>query len=298
MDELGGLMSDKMRLSDHATVFQSEIKAITMACDLFMAKERDETKMVIHVDSQAALKALVANKTRSAMVWEAITKLRQIAKEHEVELRWVKAHVGHHMNEEVDELAKEATLGEIRTTGLPMATAKKALRDKLIENWQSEWTNTPEHRQSKLLWPEINLAKSKALTLVSKSTYSQILRWLTGFTGLKHMNFRFGLENDNVCRLCECENEDSPHVLLRCPTLAFLRWHSLGTYLIEDSDELSWNWSAPSLIKFLKNKTVRALEISDDLGLISYKGFDEIQELYDLIQLDDDEDNDEGDDVI
>ena len=96
MDELGGITSDKMRLSDHATVFQSEIKAITMACDLFMAKERDETKMVIHVDSQAALKALVANKTRSAMVWEAISKLRQIAKDRDVELRWVRAHVGHH----------------------------------------------------------------------------------------------------------------------------------------------------------------------------------------------------------
>ena len=44
MDELGGITSDKMRLSDHATVFQSEVKAITMACDLFMTKERDETK--------------------------------------------------------------------------------------------------------------------------------------------------------------------------------------------------------------------------------------------------------------
>ena len=96
----------------------------------------------------------------------------------------------------------------------------------------------------------------------------------------------------------ELENEDSLHVLLRCPTLAFLRWHSLGTYIVDESDDLSGNWPAHGLIKFLKNKTVRALEISDDLGLISYKGFDEIQELYDLIQLDDDEENDEGDDVI
>ena len=288
-DEFGERYKSQARLPDHATVFMAEMKAIRLAIELFQEKRSEEWKLIIMVDSQAALKALKAKTLRSRITKETIESIQR-AKEDgtEIILSWVRAHAGHGGNEEADKLAREASLGVIKQAGIPKSHVKSVIRFNMIKKWQKEWDDVQysqqKHRQSRFVWPKIDLARSRALTFTSKMVYSQVLRWCSGFTGLRHTNWRQGQDSDNICRLCEQDQEDVVHVLARCPKLGWLRRQTFGEFFYDE--EHTFVWTSKNMLGFLRSPVIRAMENCDDEGLIIifYEEFEKYKNIIEMIE--------------
>ena len=73
-------------------------------------------------DSRASIQALNSNIITSQLVKEAIGALNLVGgKVNRLDIAWIKAHVGHWGNEEVDRLAREASslVANVHGTYLP-----------------------------------------------------------------------------------------------------------------------------------------------------------------------------------
>jgi ribonuclease HI len=104
------LHTKSFHLPDTATVFQAEIYAIKKAAEWLLQQEPSYQIILIHIDSQAAILALMAQQFTSKLVAETNTFLEELNRNNFLKLRWVKAHVGHLGNEMADEAAKEGAL--------------------------------------------------------------------------------------------------------------------------------------------------------------------------------------------
>jgi ribonuclease HI len=69
------------------TVFQSELRAIQMACEHLCPHEHNNKDIHIHVDSQAALQSLVKSQITSKTVRQTAELLRELAVRHTVTLQ-------------------------------------------------------------------------------------------------------------------------------------------------------------------------------------------------------------------
>ncbi len=97
------------RLSDHLSVFTTELLAIILA--LQWIEEVQPERTVICSDSMAALTSLLSGKSiaRQDLVFEVLLNLFRIRQLRiDVHFLWVPAHVGVDGNEEEDLLAKKA----------------------------------------------------------------------------------------------------------------------------------------------------------------------------------------------
>ena len=162
------------------------------------------------------------------------------------------------------------------------------IKSNMIKKWQKEWDDVQysqqKHRQSRFVWPKIDLARSRALTFTSKMVYSQVLRWCSGFTGLRHTNWRQGQDFDNICRLCEQDQEDVVHVLARCPKLGWLRRQTFGEFFYDE--EHTFVWTSKNMLGFLRSPVIRAMENCDDEGLIIifYEEFEKYKNIIEMIE--------------
>jgi hypothetical protein len=64
------------------TVFQSELRAIQLACEHLCLHEHNNKDINIHVDSQAALQLLVKSQITSKTVQQTVELLRELAVNH------------------------------------------------------------------------------------------------------------------------------------------------------------------------------------------------------------------------
>ena len=122
-------------ISRHATVFQTEAKAITLACSnlKLMINQKPDlldhgNKVVILSDSKSVIGALNRIDTTSKALNEAKDALNSLANAHnvDVEIRWIMAHRGIIGNEIADRAAKTgSTLRNRLQVGLSKAAAKQ-----------------------------------------------------------------------------------------------------------------------------------------------------------------------------
>jgi ribonuclease HI len=92
-----------------ATVYQAELRARSMACDLL---RNSSSNITFFVDNQASLKALKGLDSRQTIVQEVLAKLNKLGSLREethmsIELKWIKAHANWIGNEEADKAAKQ-----------------------------------------------------------------------------------------------------------------------------------------------------------------------------------------------
>ena len=92
------------------------------------------TYIYIYRDSQATIKAIDSYIITGKVVSETNLILYQISEVNNVEVRWIKSHIGQLGNEVADRLAKRGSCQEI--SGLaPMLPITKAAVNKGIEKW-------------------------------------------------------------------------------------------------------------------------------------------------------------------
>jgi ribonuclease HI len=120
------------------TVFQSELRAIQMACEHLCLHEHNNKDIHIHVDSQVALQLLVKLQITSKTVRQTVELLRELAVRHTVTLQWVKPHVGIPGNEMADEAAKAGSQSN-RFTQMEISNSKTELKTFIRDARNLEW---------------------------------------------------------------------------------------------------------------------------------------------------------------
>ena len=93
-------------LGSRATVIQAEVYAIHRAA-VHLDGLDDLNSVIIYSDSKRALASLCRVRTMSKTVENCREALRSLANHCSLELRWVKAHAGHSLNELADWMAKK-----------------------------------------------------------------------------------------------------------------------------------------------------------------------------------------------
>lgn len=239
------------------------------------------------VDSQAAIKALVSPIIKSELVLKTIETLNEVGLNNSIIFHWVRAHVGTDGNERADELAKEGASTPKNDNGefadVPFAHIKGIISEHIITRWNNYWINHPDLRQSKLFFPKIDLKKSSELYKTDKSTFSALVRWISGHCFLKRHNYLIRQNvitesdeaTDPLCRLCEDELETPQHLVTECPCLINLRLNCFGVRL---SDPLNPTWDVRGLITFLKDPLIQALEQDGDCYLLFWDDYNKLNE--------------------
>jgi ribonuclease HI len=145
-----------------ASVFQAKIMAITEVC--IALKNRIGKKITIRSDSQSAILAAGATiiTTKTALTCRAA--LNHLGALNEVNLTWIKAHIGHKGNELADKLAKKGTLkSTIRSCPVGLAQIKLTTKQAILKVWQKEWDEHDKCGQTKVFFNTINTKKMAPL---------------------------------------------------------------------------------------------------------------------------------------
>ena len=247
-------------LDDQATVFQAEVGAIHAAAESALEIDGNIT---FYSDSQAALKALNGFVGRSKTVEACQKALNRLGRVKEVNLRWVKAHVGHPENEAADGLAKRGALSN-PDPALPQtphllskATFVRKIRDALVREWSGRWVNEPTCRQTKMWFGKPNLARSERLLKSNRSTYGRLIQFITGHNYLGYHMRNVHPGEDNRCRLCAEVVETAEHISSECPVTRQARSDLWVTP--DGSPGIPRRWKTKSLEDFLANETISAL---------------------------------------
>ncbi|GBM76560.1 Putative protein in type-1 retrotransposable element R1DM [Araneus ventricosus] len=138
------------KLNPESTVFQAELYALQKAVQL--ATKNPNTKIIIFSDSKASIQAVSNPRSRNKMAREIFASLLE---NPEIQLNWIKAHVGYQGNEKADQLAKEAA----DSVSLPqfLHLSKSQLTKHLLKEWQESWDDGTTGRPIHDIVPRVSL---------------------------------------------------------------------------------------------------------------------------------------------
>ena len=228
------------------TVFQAELRAIRAAC-MYLTYETGtidrQTPVHFYVDSQAALKALVAPAIKSIDVLNTMQLLKQMSFSRTVTLQWIKAHIGWEGNEAADAAAKKGALspGETVVRDIPKSSAdvKQQLKQELHKAWTKVWQARKDCRQTRAFVPAPNPKIWKDIRKYPLDKTRRTVRFLTGHTFMQRHNAlielgSYAVDDDiAACRLC-CEEEETPiHLTTECPCLNRQRLTLLNAWQLD-----------------------------------------------------------------
>jgi ribonuclease HI len=256
-----------MGTSQQATVYLAELYGIKMALDLIGEQARLKLQVNqahIHTDNQAAIRT-ARRVTRSSGQYIALNiqlQLHQLRIAHpdlQITIHWIPAHKGTEGNEMADRAAKEATgwrpLPNTRrprpdsrwtredtggtdtdmTANPPSqirqlkTTMRRALHDKLQEEWEETWR---KEARGRALYRYVKTPSSKTLSLykgVTKPASSVLLQLRTEKIGLRAFLADQGVpETEGGACQCLWGRQTVHHVLFVCRKLTALRNEALG----------------------------------------------------------------------
>ncbi|XP_020297787.1 uncharacterized protein LOC109862210 [Pseudomyrmex gracilis] len=221
-------------LEQLATVFQAEVLAILECARLLLSKETMSRRIHIYTDSKAAIGALAKTITELSVVRDCIQALNRLGDHNKITLVWVPGHQGIRGNEIADGLAKLGTLEEPagQKVGVLFAVGKNCIRDRLKREHQDSWKKLKNCRQARLLMSQPSSSRAKELAM-DKNRLRLSIGLFTGHWAFKTHLYNMGLADKTNCRLCGEENEDSEHILCRCPSLVLKRFRSLSCMFLK-----------------------------------------------------------------
>jgi hypothetical protein len=200
------------------TIFQAELFTLREAVS---SLENTTTQSKVYTDSRSSLEAIRDTLTRHE---DARTVRRALLKNPNIQLNWVRGHVGEKGNEEADRLAKAATLSRtiLLEKKIPAATAKRIIKIHILGEWQKFWDHPATHGKlihrvlPKIQWRERSWSREKTI-------------FFSGHGPFPTHFLRFGISNNDKC-LCggvgsplhyatECEKTSDFHLVKPLPQL-------------------------------------------------------------------------------
>ena len=185
---------------------------------------------------------------------------RQIIKGKSVTLHWVKAHVGHTLNEEADYVAKLGTVDEqYEQVPIPWCLIKTRIREKTITAWGNRWGKSLTCRQTKLFVPSPQTRVSAFVQNASREDVGLLVQFITGHNFLRYHLFNTGRAASADCRLCaEHTPETSWHLWTECPALC-------STWAVTRTLPTSLAFSPRRYLTFGKESIARIFRPTDQI---------------------------------
>ena len=143
------VLTKKIRLESYCTVYQSELLELRQAIRQTMEGDRFWNCDILS-DSRSSLDAIANPRSTHPLVNDISLNLAQAtASGGNIELWWVRAHVGITGNERADELAKQAALYKKSAADydrFPLSFAKRMIRQRTLDAWQQEYSESTKGR--------------------------------------------------------------------------------------------------------------------------------------------------------
>ncbi|KAI5735950.1 hypothetical protein M8J77_024650 [Diaphorina citri] len=220
-------------LGEHGTVFQAEVYAILGSLQKSLEMGYSNSTIKIFSDSQAAIKALENNQTKSKLVWECKHLLKRLAERNRVKITWIPGHAAFEGNEKADELARAGSsskmIGPEPAIGIPKCLAKMVVQDWIKKEHIRIWNTETEMRFSRRMIKKPSKRISKETMNLNRGDMRRIVGMLTGHCYLrKHLNTIGVYHGTTRCRRCGEEEESASHIIFDCPALSLLRLSTLG----------------------------------------------------------------------
>jgi hypothetical protein len=164
-----------------STVFQAEVNAITMACQV--AQDLPDIRITIISNSQAAILAINKSTVLSRTVYAAIEALTNLAETRFVRLQWVKGHNNSEGNDLADYMAKMGARTSPEGPGpfLPIATihVKRMAADIMQQRWTRKWALHKHCDQTKIFFPTPDPSRSRDLLSFTRKELGILICHLT-----------------------------------------------------------------------------------------------------------------------
>jgi len=251
-------------LGHQCSVFQAEMYAIYKLIETLIHKHLSNHRIIINVDSQAALKALDSHTINKQSVLSTVKLLNLLGTNNEISLRWVKSHVGFLGNETADQLAKRgATDPLFLMTDRPALSKKiitKAINEVIDSKWNAEWSLDPHCRQTKLWFPTCNELKSRQIVSLNRLEHSNVIQMLTGHNYLNRHSSLVDPSTSPLCHFCQSGDvQTSFHIIAECPSFLMIRRDHFGFHDLL----LPLTWTTGQLTGFLREAHIGLLSRSD-----------------------------------
>lgn len=217
-----------LKLPKHASVYTTELVAINEAVNYVV--QSDYASAAIFSDSQAAVFAAASDRSTNCLALKTHLDLVEARRSKNIDLYWIKAHVGHQGNERADDLAKNATVqGQPYDTLKPVSLLKARLKNKMRQAIDNEYQANQWGRTIKLFVPSYNSPLKKNLII---NDYTILL-----YTG--HCSTRSYLhERKKISSpLCPCGKiQDVKHILTDCPIFVEENVHTASSAKLRPQD--------------------------------------------------------------
>ena len=260
---------------EDSSIFQCEVFAAGRAASWLTehASSFGIKTACINIDSQAAIKTLMAPRINQKLVYHVTQLLNEAADNLEsLSIRWVKAHVDgseqHRGNAFADSAAKLGAIAAdseslVHPSDLPlrsMGTLKTELFSYYRGIWKHKWRNNlqgqPKCRETKLFFPEPNPKLSYDLiTKRSRYEYSVLIHAITGHNHLAyHEHVQSKRTSDPTCTICKIPDTImcTEHIFRECEAFGALRLQIFGTHNPDTLDKLPTS----QIIEFLRETNV------------------------------------------
>ena len=140
-------------LGIYSTVFQAEVLAISEVAKVLLLEKMHNQRIVVLVDSQAAIKSPIKCTVTSITEFNCIRNLKKSRKQNHVSIAWVPGHAGEHGNKVADYVVKSGskskTHGPEPFITVPYASCGSTVKDWSTDRWKSMWNERKDYLRMK-----------------------------------------------------------------------------------------------------------------------------------------------------
>ena len=219
-------------LGRHSTVFQAEVFAIAEVAKKLIMERIINEKIIILVDSQAAILEIQNNIVKSNTVLTCITHLNMLGKDNHVTIAWTLGHTGIHGNEKADILAKSGSalncFGPEPFIPIPYASCCAVVKDWSVERWKTSWIERKDCQKTKenVEWAPPFL--THRLLSLKRPRLNEVLQVITGHCNLQTHRKTIGHDVSSTCPKCNLEEETPNNHVGECSYYQALRKKVFG----------------------------------------------------------------------
>ena len=176
--------------------------------------------IVVLVDSQAAMKALIKCTVTSITMFNCIRNLDQLGKQNHVSIAWIPGHAGIHGHEEADYVAKSGFKSKIydpeRFITVPNASCVSTVKDCFTNRWKSMWNERKDcfRMKESVSWTSSRL--TIRLLNLKRPQLNRVVQVLTGHCNLQRRKKTTGRAESSLCPKCNLEDETPNHQVGNC----------------------------------------------------------------------------------